>query len=38
MGIVTFPEGTNRAINDNNDQSQYELDLSDGYYTIRNNL
>ena len=38
MGIATFPEGTNSAINpnDNNDQSQYEFDLSDGYYAMRN--
>ena len=38
IGIGTFPEGANRALSDNNDQSQYEIDLSDGYYTIRNNL
>ena len=38
MGIAAFPEGTNSAINpnDNNDQSQYEFDLSDGYYAMRN--
>ena len=37
MGIAAFPEGTNSAINpnDNNDQSQYEFDLSDGYYAMR---
>ena len=40
MGIAAFPEGTNSAINpnDNNDQSPYGFDLSDGYYTIRNNF
>ena len=40
MRIAAFPEGTNRAINlnDNNDQSQYKFDLSDGYYAIRNNF
>ena len=40
MGIAASPEGTNRALNpnDNNDQSQYEFDLSDGYYAIRNNF
>ena len=38
MGIVAFPEGTNSVINpnDNNDQSPYGFDLSDGYYAIRN--
>ena len=40
MGIAASPEGTNRAINpnDNNYQSQYEFDLSDGYYAIRNHF
>ena len=40
MGTAAFHEGTNRAVNpnDNNDQSQYEFHLSDGYYGIRNNF
>ena len=40
MGIAAAPEGTNRALNPNNsnDQSQYEFDLSDGYYATRNNF
>ena len=40
MGIAASPGGTNRAINpnDNNDQSQNELDLSDAYYATRNNF
>ena len=40
MGVAAFPEGTNSAINpnDNNDQSPYGFDLSDGYYAIRNNF